>query len=113
MPAMIRMLLFACALPTHLLAQRPGEPPPVIDTIVIEVANVFRDEEAGAPVKRFMNSIHVPTKRHVILNQLLLRPGDPYDSVLAAESEQEVSVRGVGWSRLAYSARWLSRSACW
>ena len=85
----------AAAMPMSATAQQPGGVRPVIDTIVVEVDNVFRAEEATTPGKRFMNTLHVPTKRHVILHQLLLSRGDPYDSLLAAESERDLRLLGL------------------
>jgi hypothetical protein len=82
-------------MPLSATAQQSGGVRPVIDTIIVEVDNVFRAEEATTPGKRFMNALHVPTKRHVILHQLLLRPGDPYDSLLAAESERDLRLLGL------------------
>ena len=58
------------AVPMSAMAQQPGGVRPVIDTIVVEVDNVFRAQEATTPGKRFMNTLHVPTKRHVIRHQL-------------------------------------------
>jgi outer membrane protein assembly factor BamA len=85
----------AAAMPMSATAQQPGRVRPVIDTVIVEVDNVFGAEEATSSGKRFMNTIHVPTKQYVILHQLLLSRGDPYDSLLAAESERNLRLLGL------------------
>jgi hypothetical protein len=61
----------------------------VIDTIVIERNNVFTPEEMqSSKVFRVMNSLHITTKRWVILLDLLFKQGEPYDSARVAESER-------------------------
>jgi hypothetical protein len=66
----------------------------VIDTVMILRDDVFTEEEAGRSfLYRTMNALHVLTRPGVIRRELLLREGEPYDSVLADESERNLRRR--------------------
>ena len=84
------ILVLVALLPRAALAQEPREgvvPPPVVDTIVVERADVFPPEVAqGSFLYRGMNAIHVITQEPVIRRELLFRQGEPLDSALIAES---------------------------
>jgi hypothetical protein len=83
-------ILFGLALlfPASLLGQAQ-DTRPVIDTIVIERNNVFTPEEAqSSGFFRVMNSLHIPTHRWVILQDLLFKKGETFDSARVAESER-------------------------
>lgn len=82
------------SLPVSLQGQGAPSSAPAIDTVIILTQNVFTPEQAA---KNFafslMNTIHVTTKHDVIWQELLFRPGEPYDSVKAAESERSLRAR--------------------
>lgn len=62
-----------------------------IDTVVVERADLFSDEQAAEnSFFSFFNEIHATTKPWVIRREVLLEAGQPYDSLLAAESERNL-----------------------
>ncbi|MCG8469657.1 MAG: hypothetical protein MJB57_15865, partial [Gemmatimonadetes bacterium] len=68
-----------------------ASPPVVLDTVIIERADLFSPEAAAEnPFFDFFNEIHATTKPWVIERELLLGPGDRYDSLLVAESERNL-----------------------
>lgn len=63
----------------------------VIDSIAIETRNVFTERQAEKNfVFRLMNRLRVPTRRRVVGREVLLEPGQEYDSLLAAETERNL-----------------------
>jgi len=66
----------------------------VIDTVIVENANVFdeRDRSIGA---RWANALHVTTNPWVVRRTILLRSGEPYDSALVVESARALRRLGV------------------
>ena len=99
--------LFACLLsiahfatPAASHGQIPSGPETgggaVIDTVIISRQDLFSPEAAsGNPFFQFFNQLHVTTRPFVIRRELLLRPGIPYDSLLAAESERNLRQLGL------------------
>ncbi len=75
--------------------QTPPTPVTVtIDTVMILRDNVFTEDEAHRSfIYRAMNALHVLTRTGVIRRELLLREGEPFDSVLADESERNLRRR--------------------
>ena len=70
--------------------------PPVIDTIIVNRSNVFPPDVAeGSGIFRFMNSIHIVTREHVIRNELLFEVGQPLDSTLIAETERNLRKKNI------------------
>ncbi len=65
---------------------------PVIEGIRIERLNVFDLSLPGEDYWpfRFANKIHVVTRQKVVRRELLLHPGDPWDPLLALESERNM-----------------------
>ncbi len=61
-----------------------------VDTVIVTVSDPFPPEEATGFLPRAMNSLHVMTRPHIVRREVLLRPGEPYDSALAAESERNL-----------------------
>ncbi|MCP4567764.1 MAG: hypothetical protein GY841_09325 [FCB group bacterium] len=64
----------------------------IIDSVEINSENVF---ELDSPAHnnflfRLANSCHIVTRRSVVVRELLLRQGHPYDSALANESERNL-----------------------
>ena len=69
-------------------------PTAVIDTVIIERANVFTEEEAASSgIFRVMNSIHIVTQDWVIRGFLQFEEGEPFDSAKVAESERQLRLR--------------------
>ncbi|MCY3600287.1 MAG: hypothetical protein OXN85_10005 [Gemmatimonadetes bacterium] len=68
----------------------------IIDTVVISRQDVFpEDAAAGNFIYRLGNGLHGTTQPWVVRRELLLRPGTPYDSLLAAESERNLRRLGL------------------
>lgn len=89
LPRHFRLALLALLLAAPLAAQAP-----VIDSVVILRDDVFDEGEFGV-VGRTMRTLHVTTREHVVRRELLLAPGVPYDSALAAETERNLRRLGV------------------
>ena len=70
-----------------------------IDTIVVVSHNVFSAGGDGPGfVARLANALHVTTRAGVIRRELLIDPGQPYDSARVVESER--ALRGLNVFRL-------------
>ncbi len=70
--------------------------PPVVDTIVVERADVFPPEVAqGSFLYRGMNAIHVITQEPVIRRELLFQEGEPLDTARIAESERNLRAKRI------------------
>ncbi|MCY3698883.1 MAG: hypothetical protein OXH46_04470 [Gemmatimonadetes bacterium] len=68
----------------------------IIDTVVISRQDVFpEDAAAGNFIYRLGNGLHGTTQPWVVRRELLLGPGTPYDSLLAAESERNLRRLGL------------------
>ena len=74
---------------------------PTIASVRIETLNVFDPRVPGEDWWPFQlaDRIHVTTKEEVVRRELLLGPGDRYDSLKALESER--NLRGLGFFRKA------------
>ena len=68
----------------------------VVDNILIERVNVFDPRVPGEDWWPFLlaNRIHVLTREPVIRRELLLRPGEPFNPLLALESERNLRASG-------------------
>lgn len=70
--------------------------PDVIRGVQIIRAPVFdRAEEARFLGYRLLNAIHAETRPYVIRRELLLAPGEPYDTARANESERNLRALGI------------------
>ena len=68
----------------------------IIDTVIISRQDVFPEEAAAENfLYRLGNGLHGTTQPWVIRRELLLEPGVPYDSLLAAESERNLRSLGL------------------
>ncbi|HEX3157637.1 MAG TPA: hypothetical protein VHQ45_03925 [Gemmatimonadaceae bacterium] len=63
---------------------------PRVRAVIIERHDVFDLSQSSAWYERLMNTLHVTTKESVVRRELLLRPGTPYDSARAAETERNL-----------------------
>ena len=69
---------------------------PVVDSIAIITQNVFTDEEAeNTGIFRFANKLRFKTREWVVDRELLIGVGQPYDSVLAEETERNLRSLGL------------------
>jgi len=87
----------AILLAARLLLPAPGlSQEATIDTVIIERADLFSDDEArDNSFFRFFNEIHATTKPWVIRREVLLEAGEPFDSLVAAESERNLRRLGI------------------
>ncbi len=74
-----------------------GDParPPLIREIELNRQEIFDSAEANHWTQRLVNNLHIRTQPQVIRRELLFRVGDPYDSVLVAESARNLRSLGV------------------
>jgi hypothetical protein len=69
---------------------------PVVDSIAIITQNVFTDEEAeNTGIFRFANKLRFKTREWVVDRELLMRVGQPYDSLLTEETERNLRSLGL------------------
>lgn len=69
---------------------------PIIDSVSVVTENVFSPEEArNTGIFRLANSLRFKTNRRVVEREILLRAGEPYDSVLAEETERNLRRLGL------------------
>jgi hypothetical protein len=82
---------------TALLAVLPFRPlaAQTVDTITIERRDVFTGSVARTFYGRLANALHIVTRDAAIRREVLLKPGQPYDSALAAESARNLRRLGV------------------
>lgn len=80
-------------------AQRPaGDSRPVVG-VEIRRENIFDSTETGRWYARTINALHMRTRAFVVRRELLLAPGMPSDSALAAETAR--NLRSLGFFRVA------------
>jgi hypothetical protein len=63
--------------------------------VVLQRDAVFDSIEARNWAYRLANTLHVETRENVIRRELLLGVGDPFDSLLVAESERNLRALGI------------------
>jgi len=88
----LTLLLLPLLLPGAAAAQagRDSTPPRIIRGIELVRQEVFDSAEADTWPERMANALHVRTLPQVIRRELLFKVGDPYDSVLVAESARNL-----------------------
>jgi hypothetical protein len=80
--------------PDHVAARdSEGATGSLVRAVAVESRDVFDITPESPWYARLMNRLHVTTREGVIRRELLLRPGEPYDSARAAESER--NLRGL------------------
>jgi hypothetical protein len=94
-PILSALLLAVAA--TSLLAQERADSArgPVIRGIEIHRHDVYDESEAISWFPRLANSLHITTRPHVIQRELLFARGQPYDSVLVAETGRNLRSLGL------------------
>ncbi len=76
---------------SRMLNQASSEKDYTIKRIVVVAQNVFSAEDIKKTrLLRFLNRIHTPTRRYVVLRESLLKVGDVYDPDLAYETERNL-----------------------
>lgn len=89
----VRCSLFASGLlPIALHAQ--SSPPPIA-AVVLDRRSIFDPNESTYWLLKLVNRLHVTTLPYVIRREVLLRPGEPYDSAKRAETERNLRRLGV------------------
>jgi hypothetical protein len=93
--------LAALLLPLGLSAQsseadslQPADPALVIRRVQLQRRDIF-DPNERSWLARIANRLHFVTRVPVIRRELLLHPGEPYDSALVAESERNLRALGI------------------
>jgi hypothetical protein len=89
--------LFLC--PVHLAAQTTADSTPADPALVIHRVSLVRrdifDPDERSWFARMANRLHFQTQPAVIRREVLLHPGDQYDSALVAESERNLRALGI------------------
>ncbi len=78
-----------------LLAAPLAAQAPTIDSVAVVRQSVFDADEASFWLLRLVNTLHVTTRPWVVRRELLLAPGDRYDSSRVAESARNLRSLGV------------------
>ncbi|MEO8636805.1 MAG: hypothetical protein ABI587_16135 [Gemmatimonadales bacterium] len=68
---------------------------PIIRYIVVSRSDVFDSTEVKGWIPRLVNGLHITTAEYVIRRELLLKVGEPYDSLQAAETLRNLRTVGV------------------
>lgn len=68
---------------------------PIIKYVNVRTSDIFDSSEAKGFVPKLMNGLHITTRRGVIMRELLLKPGDAYDSASAAETARNLRNLGI------------------
>ena len=68
---------------------------PIIKYINVRGSDIFDSSEAKGFLPKLMNGLHITTQRGVIMREVLLKPGDPYDSAKAAETARNLRNLGI------------------
>ncbi len=71
-------------------AQTPDSSSARIRAIEIRTDDVFPDSEAHGLIPALANGLHFTTRDGIVRRELLLRPGDVYDSARVAETERNL-----------------------
>jgi hypothetical protein len=68
---------------------------PIIRFIEVRRADVFDTSEAHSWLPRLVNGLHITTAPGIISREILLHPGDPYDSARVAETARNLRSLGI------------------
>jgi hypothetical protein len=94
-PAALGVAAVLLAGATFPLTAQSSADAPRVSGIRIERGDIFTRAEANRSFfARLLNNIHTITNHRVIRNEILLKEGEPWDPVLAAETER--NLRGLG-----------------
>jgi hypothetical protein len=102
--SLIHAILFAMACtfaPVYGAAQTPQSPVPArgntatVATVQVRREDIFDRSDSASWIARGANLLHVVTKPNVVNRELLIREGQPYDSVTAAETARNLRKLGI------------------
>ncbi len=68
---------------------------PLVGFIEIHRADVFDSSEAKSWLPRLVNGLHFVTAERVIAREILIKPGEPYDSAKVAETARHLRALGI------------------
>jgi hypothetical protein len=93
----------ACVLaPAFAGAQSTQSPPPpkgntpaTVTTVQVQREDIFDRSDSASWIARGANLLHVVTKPHIVNREVLIREGQPYDSVTAAETARNLRKLGI------------------
>ena len=68
---------------------------PIIRYIVVSRSDVFDSTEVKSWLPRLVNGLHITTLARVVTRELLLKVGEPYDSLKAAETARNLRTLGI------------------
>ena len=93
----------ACVLaPAFAGAQSSQSPPPskgstpaTVTTVQVQREDIFDRSDSASWIARGANLLHVVTKPHIVNREILIREGQPYDSVTAAETARNLRKLGI------------------
>jgi len=93
----------ACVLaPAFAGAQSTQSPPPpkgntpaTVTTVQVQREDIFDRSDSASWIARGANLLHVVTKPHIVNREILIREGQPYDSVTAAETARNLRKLGI------------------
>jgi len=84
------------ASPAFLAAQSPADSSArTIRAVSIQRNDIFDPAESTSWFTRLANRLHITTREGVVRRELLLKPGEPYDSARAAETARNLRALGV------------------
>lgn len=89
-------VFLAVAFPVFLEAQSPADTASrTIRAVSVQRNDIFDPAESTSWFTRLANRLHITTREGVVRRELLLRPGEPYDSARAAETARNLRALGV------------------
>ena len=88
---------FAALAPAAVAAQGASGPDSsrLVRVVEIRRLNIFSPAEATGFVTRLANSLHATTRASVVRRELLIHPGQPYDSASVAETARNLRALGI------------------
>src|SRR5262245_39520945 len=92
MPAVLRLLTIQLAVAS---GAAPSPSTPVLAAVEIERHEIFDPDEARWWLPRLVNWLHIRTREGVVRREVLLAPGSPFDSALAAETVRNLRALGT------------------
>ena len=68
---------------------------PTVTTVQMQREDIFDRSDSASWIARGANLLHVVTKPHIVNREILIREGQPYDSVTAAETARNLRKLGI------------------
>jgi hypothetical protein len=95
MLACLGLLLAATGARAQTSAQTADDSSRIVRAVLIERHGIFDPSEEASWWARFGNALHVTTRRRVVEREILVRPGEPFDSARVAETARNLRALGV------------------